>query len=280
MERMKVRYPPPEYELFFEVYNGTGSNHRRSADCIAVGTYPSRGLPIIGFEFKDSRSDWLRELKNPDKAEVIHGYCDFWNLVVSDKDIVGPGELPKGWGLIIPRGDGLVAKVDAEKNEGAIPRVSRGFLAAIIRRAGEAARDAAKISRLPESIQAEVEKRVTQEVAWRTEYSTKDHERLLARYKELEDRVNEFTRTTGISLENPDRTWGSVPNYAEIAKAVNIVAKMNRTHISEFSHALKLLCGHAEDLGRDAEHLKSLLGAMDTKELEELTVTEPATIPV
>lgn len=106
---LRAKYAAPEYALIFEVRNGTGFARRtaRYADAIAMNLYPSRGLEIIGFEIKASRADWLRELKNPDKAEEIGKFCDRWYVVIGDKDIVKPGELPACWGLIVPRGNGL-----------------------------------------------------------------------------------------------------------------------------------------------------------------------------
>ena len=45
--------------------------------------WPSRGLYLHGFEIKVHRNDWLRELKNPAKAEEIAGYCHFWWVVAT-----------------------------------------------------------------------------------------------------------------------------------------------------------------------------------------------------
>lgn len=98
---------------------------RRRADCIVLDrnwTYDYNGpvtlrrpryQAVHGFEIKCSRADWLRELEDPSKAQTWKRFCHFWWLVVSDKDIIKDGELPDGWGLLIPRGKGLVAKAPA-----------------------------------------------------------------------------------------------------------------------------------------------------------------------
>lgn len=70
------------------------------ADFLAIDKY-STSQSVIGHEVKVSRSDWLSELRNPEKSERIKRYCDYWHLVVSDAAIVKPGELPEGWGLIV-----------------------------------------------------------------------------------------------------------------------------------------------------------------------------------
>lgn len=126
------RYRPPEWAILFEVRNTTGfSRLIRSADAIAMSLYPSRGLELIGFEFKRSRSDWLNELRNPDKSCAIQRYCDRWMLAVSDEKIVQPGELPATWGLLVPRGKKFACKVEGERLKG--EPIDRNFLASIMR---------------------------------------------------------------------------------------------------------------------------------------------------
>ena len=73
-------------------------SNMRTADAIAIDTWESQGLEVHGFEIKCSRSDWLTELKHPEKSEPFRRFCDRWWLVTSSKDIVKPGELPEGWG--------------------------------------------------------------------------------------------------------------------------------------------------------------------------------------
>ena len=126
------RYCQPEWAFFPQVRSSTGSANR-IADGIAMNMYRSRKYEIHGFEIKVSRTDWLNELKKPQKAEEIFNYCDKWWLVVSDKDIVQKGELPKGWGLMVVRGKGLVAKIKAEYVKAEV--IDYGFIASLLRSA-------------------------------------------------------------------------------------------------------------------------------------------------
>jgi hypothetical protein len=86
----------------------------RIADFIAIDCWMAQRprLPlryeIHGHEVKVSRSDWLKELRQPDKAEAFRPYCHRWWLVVSDRRIVLPGELPEGWGLLAKSGPRLI----------------------------------------------------------------------------------------------------------------------------------------------------------------------------
>ena len=97
----------------------------------AMGLWPSRGLHLHGFEIKVSRSDWLRELKSPAKADKMFRYFDRWWLAVADKDIVRNGELPETWGLLV------MDKIVKTAPELEAAPMTREFLAAIMRRVGE-----------------------------------------------------------------------------------------------------------------------------------------------
>lgn len=85
VEALRKRYPEPAYALITEVRNSTGYARSRTgyADAIAMGCWPSRGLDVQGFEFKTDRGDWLREWKNPIKADQFVKYCDYWWVVIT-----------------------------------------------------------------------------------------------------------------------------------------------------------------------------------------------------
>ncbi|MGF4045743.1 hypothetical protein ACX800_09920 [Paenarthrobacter nitroguajacolicus] len=84
----------------------------RIADFVAGDKWNST-LALHGHEVKVSRSDWLSELRDPDKAKSFKRYMHHWWLVVPDAAIVKPGELPDGWGLLVETARGLRAKVKA-----------------------------------------------------------------------------------------------------------------------------------------------------------------------
>jgi len=96
-----------------------GYGTKRIADFIAADKWP--GIPygtklaFHGHEVKVSRSDWLTELRDPEKAEAFRPHMHYWWLVVPNADIVKPGELPEGWGLMIQSGKVLRAKVRAPR---------------------------------------------------------------------------------------------------------------------------------------------------------------------
>lgn len=132
------RYPPEAYALMFEVADATGAKQRRWADALAMGLWPSRGLTLTGFEIKVSRTDWLKELRSPEKAEAIAAYCSAWFLVVSNKTIVKDGELPEKWGLMTIGDNGSLVTVKPAPSQTPQP-ITQEFLAAMLRAAAKPA---------------------------------------------------------------------------------------------------------------------------------------------
>lgn len=199
------KYKAPEYALLFEVGNGTAGNKSRSADAVAMSLWPSRGLHLIGFEIKASRADWLNELKNPEKSDAVGKYCDYWYLVVGDKKIVQDGELPLGWGLISPRGEGLAVVKEAEKIE-CLP-VNRSFLAGLMRRNAEQDRSA---------IDEEIRRAVKKQMAELVELKFNNEIGALKRENErLNTIINTFSKVSGMPLYDF--------NVAEIAEAIKLI---------------------------------------------------------
>lgn len=194
---LRAKYAPPEYAIFFEVRNGTGFARKteRYADAIAMNLYPSRGLEIIGFELKASRADWLRELKNPDKAEEIGKFCDRWYVVVGDKDIVKPGELPSGWGLIVPRGNGLIISTEAPAKHAKV--VDKLLVASLLR---------AAVTQSPSEIA--VKTRIETAVRETREEERKSFKHQIERYGNdadvLRKAIAEFESASGVRINHWD----------------------------------------------------------------------------
>jgi hypothetical protein len=95
------------YQTFFEVGNDTGTRVTRHADAVAIGIWPSTGHQVHGFEVKVSRGDWLRELKDPSKADGWFEACHGWWLA-TPPDIVKRADLPTGWGHVVVKPDGEI----------------------------------------------------------------------------------------------------------------------------------------------------------------------------
>lgn len=130
---LRKKYPMPEYEIFFEVSSSTGNgNNTRYADVVAFNTFSSRGYKITGFEIKVNRSDLLKELKSPEKAEEIFKYCDEWYLVVANNILKETDEVPDNWGILeINEKSKMKVLKKSKKNPYVI--LDRKFVASLLR---------------------------------------------------------------------------------------------------------------------------------------------------
>ena len=128
------KYAPPVYAFFTEVANGTGAHQAGYADAVTYHLFPSSGHIIEGFEIKVSRGDWLRELKQPQKAGNVMQYCDRWWLV-APKGVTAAEEIPKNWGFYEIINNKFYTRKRAPELEPT--ELSPSFVAAMLRRATE-----------------------------------------------------------------------------------------------------------------------------------------------
>jgi hypothetical protein len=240
MEALRLRYAMPEYALIENVANGVGqqaNGKRRFADALAMQQFGRSGHYLHGFEVKASRSDWLRELKDPRKADSVMRYCDFWWVVAGEAAIVKDGELPGGWGLLVPRGSDLVCKVQAERHADVIVH-DRAFVASIFRRAKEQQVDG-------KLLRAEYERGRADGVAAEKhtqEYQTR-HDR--AELTRLRAAVEAFKAETGIDIEGGRYEFGTTPQA--VGRAVKLVLDGERS-IRGVEHRLDWLLTNARQI--------------------------------
>jgi len=189
-EALRKRYAMPEWVLMEEVRDAAGFESNRSADGIAMSMWPSRGLEINGFEIKASRSDWLRELKDPAKAESIAAYCDRW-WIVAVPNIVKLEELPVGWGLLELKPNGSLTETKKAPSRDNVKPLNRTFVAAMMRRVGQ-------IDEL--AVRIKVEQTMAASEKQRQEWANREIENRTKRAKEMMDRLGKIKESTGIDL--------------------------------------------------------------------------------
>lgn len=205
---LRKRYPEEQYALMAEVRDKAGHYASRSADFIAVGLWPSRGLAVNGIELKSFRGDWLNELKKPAKAENIYQYCDYFWLLTEDDTIAKIEEIPATWGWLVIKGNRIIQKKDAPKLD---PKpVSKHFMAAMLKRASDKGGWIRKDS-IQEEIDASYRRGKTED-----ESSSIRVQRELDNIREV---VKQFTEASGIAL--PDRSWFEHPR--DIGHAVKFI---------------------------------------------------------
>jgi hypothetical protein len=176
------------YACLFEVANGTGSNASRSADIVVLNLWPSRGMDFNGYEVKTARSDWLRELKQPEKAWPVMQYMDRWWLLAAP-GVAKLDEIPSNWGFMEFTGVKSRVLKPAPKLE---PKaVTKTFLGALLRKP---LRDIeGMVNRAKNAALAEVEKTVEERIA-------KEMRRRGEKHQELVDKLNKLQDETGIDV--------------------------------------------------------------------------------
>lgn len=244
------------WAVFEGVANATGTRASRWADVIAFGLWPSRGMEIHGVEVKVSRSDLMRELDNPEKAEPVAAYCDYWWIAAGLDKLAKPEELPAAWGLLVPCAKkGMRVAKAATKLE---PKpLDRGFVAAILRRAAHVYD--------PERIRQQARGEIFSEERDKAIESVKqEHEREV---KHLRERV-EVLLTNQKSLQDQLAAIANVPATTQtIGKAMNLLLTLqgwNGAH-EKLSGLLRTLGHHEETFNvtkRALGEIRDLLGEL------------------
>lgn len=248
-EQLRERYQAPEWAIFFEVANSPGATLRRYADAIAMSLFPSRGLDIHGFEVKQVRGDWLKELKTPEKSETIASYCDYWWIVASDEKVALKDEVPRNWGLLVSKNDALRQVKRAERLD---PKpLDRKFIGALLRRANEWTKQQLKgDSRVIKAREEGVEEgRETARV-----HHKYDQEDL----KKLQARLSEFEKVSGIEING----W-RYGNVGEAVKAFLFAQKYESTE--ELEQTANMIEVSAKTLRDRVEVLKAARSKLDAE---------------
>lgn len=220
-ELLRKKFPENEYALMEEVSDGAGFNRSRSADYVLVNLWPSRGLHISGVELKSFRSDWLRELKMPEKAENIFKFCDYWWLITSDESVAKLEEIPETWGWMSVKGERIIVKKEAPRLS-PIP-VTRNFLCAMLKRACSKEKYI-RVDQIEEKI-----KTAKQEGLNERDYQ---NNRKIEQYERLRKNVTDFEDASGIRIDN----YG---DNKKIGEAVKFIMKGGTEGIQHKLNSLK-----------------------------------------
>lgn len=203
-------------------------------DYLAINTWASRGLQIIGHEIKVSMSDWRAELGNPAKADRFARYCRrWWVAAPSDLATKIRPELPPTWGLLAVSDKLTCREIVAAPSRTPEPVPEWwwiGWLAQVDRRHTRAAADD-----LTSRVNAEVEKlRPSIERA-----AVRGIERTRTELRDINERIRLFAVATGIDVRH---AWGS-----DVERLGQVYAAVKRS----------------QDFGAVANQLRRALEALD-----------------
>lgn len=237
---LQKKWGKPECAFLRQVRNATGFNATtRTADALSIGLWPSRGMHLNGFEIKVSRADWLKELKQPEKAEEIARYCHFWWIAIPDRAMVKEGELPAQWGVVeVGSGSPKIVKQAPFTAEPQPPSLT--FFASLMRSVCEDETVLQDIQKLMQKELWAAEQRGREEGA---KQAKSTEAKVLESYRELTERVAEFERLSGVRLDRY-----SVHFNGQIGAAVKFLS--NERGVAEaISSARERLQRLTEELG-------------------------------
>ena len=185
---------------------------------------------LSGFEIKTYRGDWLRELKQPGKAEEIAQFCNYWWIVASGP-FVKADELPQPWGLLArdAKKGRLVKSKSAVFRKAAHPDFS--FVAAILRKAQEVV--------TPDSALAQARKEGYEAGK---KFAEEFRDPAADQLRQLRQSVKEFEEASGISISAAG--WR---HPKDVGRVVNQV--INGTIEAE----RRMLVSTAKDILRDLD---------------------------
>lgn len=206
---LRKHYPANEYALMQEVRDAAGFGASRSADFVAVNLWPSRGLAVNGIELKSYRNDWLNELKNPEKAEKIFQFCDYFWLLTADDGIAKIDEIPATWGWMTVKSGKITTLKEAPKLQPV--SISRNFLCTMLKRATDKT-DFVHVDDIVDRIESARESAKNSNT-WELKHTTEENDRLR---KILDD----FRKETDIDLANS--TWDR-SFMKDVAKSMRFV---------------------------------------------------------
>jgi len=199
---LATRFALPEWVLVPQVRDATGWDGNRTADAVAMNCYPSKGLEVHGFEFKVSRSDWLRELRDGSKAEAVAKNCDRW-WIVAPPDVVAKADLPVTWGLLVVKDGELRTSVAAPPLPTEGRDLRRPFVASFLRgclsRATKPTEDELRSMRNSVRIATLAEERERVKAAREEAAAAAEHTAARSRAE-----IEAFERASGVSITTYD----------------------------------------------------------------------------
>lgn len=103
IELVRKRHEGDGWLVFEEVGDKPGLMRDRTADAIALGVWASKKYEAHLYEFKISREDVKREIRDPSKVEGVGKYCTYWWMAISDVKIINELIIPEAWGIVVKK---------------------------------------------------------------------------------------------------------------------------------------------------------------------------------
>jgi len=238
-DQLRARYPADRYALFFEVPDAVSLDARRRIDAVAVGVWKSVGRNISGFEFKASRSDWLREVKQVNKADPFIAVCDYFYLVTTDASIAKIEEVPACWGWLSCTPNGLRTQRPATKLPQDKETLPWAFTVGLLRKLQDSLMDSADVRTRINAIHAEARADVDRRVDLAIQRLREGKE-----LETLRNRVKQFEDAAGVQIDN----WQA----GDVGKIVKSLLDLN---YGDQQHGAGFVTAGLERQAEEAERL-------------------------
>lgn len=237
VELLRERYSPPKNAFCTEVPNGTGMNKSRTCDAMAIGCWKSEGIELSGFEVKVSRSDWQKEMQQPQKASAFEIYCNRWYIVSPLKGVVKIEELPAAWGWMYPtKSNNLRIGKPAQLNKSPEP-IPMAMLAGMIRRAMNCNRDLVEQNRAVEDSYSNGFSAGVESEKKKREHNKQEENRTDVLHKKA---IDEFERASGLKI----RSYRG----KQLGEAVKLVTEIQDFNVAFLLERLEKLQSAAKEV--------------------------------
>jgi len=229
---LRRKFPANEYVLIEEVSDAAGHSRSRSLDYMIINLWNSRGLAVTGIEQKSHRSDWLNELKNPNKQEKHFKHCDYFYLLTTNEKVASLNEIPITWGWYHINPSGILKTMKAAPKLTPEP-IGRSMMCAMLKRAA---------NKENYVLIDEIEERIEQRADQIYQSKKREFEQRKDNFKELQDAVAAFEKESGISIVN---RWGWVEHSEKVGRAVKFLMEHG---LDNFEEAVERIEKNAKNL--------------------------------
>lgn len=240
---LREKYPRDKYALIFDVPDAVSMDQKRRIDALAFGCWASLGRSLEGFELKVSRSDWLRELKNVNKADPFVALCDRFWLVTSDSSVAKLDEIPACWGWMAATRNGLRIQRPASKLPGCGDAFPRSFVIGVMRRLQDDLLASPDVRAHIETKVKDATNNFEQRIKWAADRASGD-------LKRNQEAIREFEEASGIEF--------SAYGMGSIGHIVKQLRELGYDESAGLGKVTRLLEGHADALRRTLETVEKV----------------------
>lgn len=271
---VRKRHDGDGWIVFSELSNRASGPGDRYADAFALGVWASTKYEAHLYEFKASREDLKKELRDPKKAEGIGKYATYWWLVLENEKIMTDLLIPECWGILVPKVRGgskiltVVRKAPKLKSTPFTPQ----FAIACVRNIAKRYVSNADHERLRTQLD---DVRAGRDLAPMPDIVAKDEEigRLTEELKNLRDGLERFRQESGVDLSEYAKTSVGSWQFGNIGKQVKLAADLHQRivtgdiheEVSLLSVTAHRMTAHALELAAGAVALRRLAGIAECK---------------